>query len=734
MKAPNLLLLILIFAVNTLFAQQLTYKLANPRIVHVGSPGYDNFEFDLQVKASTAGTYFWAGQWQFVFDNSALSVVPFTAQWSMTMAPAFSALNSAGVAKYAMASKNFIGSGTVEFYFSISGDGNPLPIGLAGGNGGGPTDDWVELTTVYQPLCTVRARITGATGVAGLSFHESISNGQQQYVSGPNAVGFYTNPCLFDVANFTTTYLGRIYANSSWSQSGGSTAGTYLNWATAVNTSVYDGAATIPATGVSSASAVRIHTGATLTIPTTGQLTAASIDNNTANGLTIVSDGTSTGSLITGPLTGSGTTSLQRFMNSTRWYMLSSPVSQQITGFLANNAAIPTNGTNERGMMDYATITNSWSPYFTSATTGNTDAGKGFLVRTTSDAAVTFTGTLNAGSTSVPVSRSVVGGNIMGWNLVGNPFSSAVDVDNFLTTNTGALDVNYVSIYVWDESYSKIQYKVLNQSNHDIAAVGQGFMVKPGVDGSSNIQFTPAMQLHAGATVLKSGKSATPEIKLIAVNNGKNVSTSIKFLAGTSKGLDVGYDAGLLKLDPTIALYTRLVEDNGINFAIQCLPTNDLSSLIIPVGIDSKIGGEVVFSVEGINLSPDCKVILEDKLSKTFTDLSNNDYTTTITANSVTSDRFFIHTSNQITGIDGETLPNKLSAYAIKNTEIRVKGNVSNQAVATLYDIQGRVVVVKRMEEGSMNIIPTPNIRSGIYMLSVKDNNKVQGFKILVKE
>jgi hypothetical protein len=242
------------------------------------------------------------------------------------------------------------------------------------------------------------------------------------------------------------------------------------------------------------------------------------------------------------------------------------------------------------------------------------------------------------------------------------------------------------------------------------------------------------MQVHAGTTVLKSTKTANPEIKLIAVNDGKNLFTSIKFIAGTSKGLDPGYDAGLLQLDPAVALYTKLVDDIGADFMVQCLPDNDFSGMIIPVGIDSKAGGELVFSTELINLPSDCKVILEDKLSKTFTDLSKNVYKTTVAANTTGADRFQIHTSYQTTGLSEAYFNGSLSAYAIRNVEIRVKGNVTNQAVASLYDVQGRLILTKRLEAGSLNVIKTPNIKTAIYMLFVKDNDKIQGFKIPVNE
>jgi hypothetical protein len=236
------------------------------------------------------------------------------------------------------------------------------------------------------------------------------------------------------------------------------------------------------------------------------------------------------------------------------------------------------------------------------------------------------------------------------------------------------------------------------------------------------------MQLHSPALVLKSAQSPWPLIKLNATVSDQSSSTLIAFNSAMTKGLDPSYDAGLMKGGSDLIVYTKLVEDNGIPFAIQALPDNDFSNMIIPIGLDFKTGGEVIFSSQLTNLPSNCKAILEDKLTKTFTDLSTDVYKVTIAANSSITDRFFLHTSA------GVSLPEKLTAYANRNIEIRLSGAVSKNAVATLYDIHGRVVVAKNLETGNLNIIPTPNLKTGIYLLSVNDNGKRTGIKILVTE
>ena len=79
-------------------------------------------------------------------------------------------------------------------------------------------------------------------------------------------------------------------------------------------------------------------------------------------------------------------------------------------------------------------------------------------------------------------------------------------------------------------------------------------------------------------------------------------------------------------------------------------------------------------------------------------------------------------------------MTNALSAFADGNMRIRLNGAVSKNAVATLYDVRGSIVCVKNLTEGNLNSIPTPNIKCGLYLLSVKNNDNLQRIKVLVKQ
>ena len=442
-----------------------------------------------------------------------------------------------------------------------------------------------------------------------------------------------------------------------------------------------------------------------------------------ANGatLTIKSDATGTGSLIVhGTPSGAGLASVQRYMTTDAWHLVSSPLKpatgKTIGDFLKANDNVGFDHIDDatydkayiedpariRGMMDYNPTTNDWNDYFTNSNDGILETSKGFCLRSDASSFITFTGTLQTGA------QPATGLTSGAWNCVGNPYTSAIrivdvsntsTINNFLSVNsanieleTSVLDGSYCAIYVWEEGNA--DYTAISKAYHpyDCVQQGQAFMVKMDAATTANsVSFTPAMQTADAALELKSAENVWPTIQLEASVGDLRSSTVIAFNSNMTKGLDPSYDAGLFKGASDLVLYSKLVEDNGIPFAIQALPDNDYNNLIVPVGLDFGAGGLVTFSAKTMNLPSDCQVILEDQSTHTFTDLSINTYQVTVAANSSISSRFRIHTSYLSTGLSKETLENQLSAYAYRNVEIRVNGPVSKQAVATLYDLQGRV-------------------------------------------
>ena len=552
-------------------------------------------------------------------------------------------------------------------------------------------------------------------------------------------------------------YLSGLTANMAWNGSASTEWSNIANWTGSLVLPTSTKNITIPS-GTTNPAIVNfilsspavcknltIDAGSGLTIPLGKALTinGTLTNNGGTSSLVINSDATGTGSLIaTNGTDGSGTALVERYMPELEWHIISSPAGgQTVSDFIGDNTGIPyipASGLfpDRYGMMDYDPVSNNWNSYFTDATAtaeGSIGIGKGYMVRVMDVAYnLRFKGLIN------PTFTTTVG---TGWNCIGNPFTSAIRIntaagsDNFMTVNSGLFDDNNKALYFWNQTKSGgAGYDVVNLADDGAtyAQVGQGFFMKAKAAGDAS--FTTAMQTHQTAAPFKAATVPYPRIRLIAAANNKTVSTDIKFIEGTQKGLDPGYDAGLFTTDKSFSIYTKLVEDNGIQFQLQCLPPNQYDKLVIPIGLDSKAAGEIVFTVQTVQLAQDCKVILEDKLTYTFTDLSKGSYKATVAANTATAERFFLHTCDIVSGVEDQVLPEKLTAYAIGNKEIRVIGEVGDGAIATLVNGLGQMVLTKKLGAGSLNIIGLPNLTSGLYMLNINDKGSPQTIKVMIRK
>jgi hypothetical protein len=428
----------------------------------------------------------------------------------------------------------------------------------------------------------------------------------------------------------------------------------------------------------------------------------------------------STGSLLGQEnLTVNGIAVIERFMSGNQWHMVASPApGQTIATFLTSNTNIPTKNTDDRGMIDYDEASDNWNALFTSTQPGNLTSGKGFSLRTDADDIVAFAGTLETGTVSPAVTT---GGN--GWNCIGNPFPSAIFINtaadatnNFIDININEFEPSYAAVYVWEQANDA--YSIVNLGDAAFyAQLGQGFFVKA-KSGVTEMQFTTAMQTHQPTAAFKSGAVSMPEIKLIAKLDNHQSSTRIKFDENMQTKLDVGYDAGIFKTG--FDLYSQLVEDNGVDFGVQYLPTSSLNKVEISLGLNSKFNGLVVFSSEMVNIPAGYQVVLEDRLTNTFTRLNDGQvYTATVGQDTQGKGRFYLHTLNSTTNILEDGLKPFYTVYNDKH-KIYINGQVQGKTMATLYDIMGRKIHELQLEQSPVNTISTSDIKTGIYLLNIE--------------
>jgi len=477
--------------------------------------------------------------------------------------------------------------------------------------------------------------------------------------------------------------------------------------------------------------------------------------------LVLKSSATATGSFIhSDTFTGTGSVKVERYMSKTdRWHLYSSPIgNQSIKNFLKYNAEIPdlldiNTNVIAVGMRNYLTTTDVWNSYIVYGS-ADTDVnsmknGKGFSIRTTPDGS--GTGSLDANG--YPNSNSVNNVTLArtsnstdkGWNCIGNPYTSAINIkydpssDGFLNANNlSQLEAGFEGVYVWDtnnitSSNTTPEYIVLNNASSITSIqIGQGFFVKSKAGGGS-VNFNKNMQNPNYSLTFKDAVIAWPSIKLFAKNTALSSSTEIKFITNTTKGLDAGYDAGMLKANPDFALYSKLLVDNVIDFTLQCLPDQNYDQYVIPIGLDCKVAGNVTFTAETINLPSGCEALLEDRLTKRFTrlDLKDASYTATISADTKGPGRFYLHTSDVISGTSTlEESPFKV--YTVGKT-IYINGDVSDQAIFSVYSMNGKQLANFTATSQVQNTFDATGISSGAYILTVDDKKQKKSVKFVIE-
>ncbi len=454
--------------------------------------------------------------------------------------------------------------------------------------------------------------------------------------------------------------------------------------------------------------------------------------------LTIESDNNGTGSLIVGG-SSSGKLTTQRYITDTKWHYVSAPVSgQDITSDWITNNSIITSP--DYRFYRFDEPTNYWIIYGSNGNPASfgdltfVDA-RGYCLSRNGNGTLSFEGSLRTDATTMyAATYNPETGN--GFNLIGNPYTCSVGITNaaastknFLAENTDLLDNSYEAIYIWDEQSDWVNrrndYKVISNTGipavliQDFIQPGQAFMVK--VASAGDIVFSKEMQSHQSENYYKNNREIWPSIELIAKNEALYNSTAFGFNENMTLGLDPSFDVGKMKGNPDIALYSRLIEDNGIDFAIQALPTEIMDNSIIPIGIDVAETAEIHFSINQNGMDK-TNIRLEDRKNGIFIDLKSNEYSTLVSESG--TGRFFLHIGNT-TAVE-EINGNAVQAY-VAGGIIIIQSEQQPQRLI-LSDIAGRTLGVWESTES----IPVPST-TGVYLVTVEtDHNRITK-KIIVE-
>ena len=374
--------------------------------------------------------------------------------------------------------------------------------------------------------------------------------------------------------------------------------------------------------------------------------------------------------------------------------------------------------------------------------TNNFTMAKGYMIRAANNLPTTavpwngkFTGTPYNGRINSNIENF---GTNLGYNLIGNPYPSPLNIEEFITGNTNNIDG---TLYFWTNTnaavggvYLENNFASKNLSGATAATNGtlipddyvqtsQGFFVN--ALGNNPIYFTNSMRnptsnnqfINKAATNNNSEKHRF-WLNLEEENQPQN-QILIGYIENATNGLDNGYDGKLFN-NGSSSLYS-LINNEKMVIQAKALPFNNQD--IVPLGFSTENAGMFTISLHNTDglFSDNQDIFLNDKSLNVITNLKNNNYSFA-SSNGTFNNRFeIVYTNNTLSNT--EIVDNSLIVYTNTNG-IHIKHNQEIESIS-VYDTLGRVLLNKsniNQSEYSINNIAD---RNQVLFISILDvNNK----------
>jgi hypothetical protein len=318
--------------------------------------------------------------------------------------------------------------------------------------------------------------------------------------------------------------------------------------------------------------------------------------------------------------------------------------------------------------------------------------GYGYVARLGANKTVTLTGSdLNTGDQFIPVTRTGTTNTKRGFNLVGNPYPSYVELD---MTDNPLLETT-----IWYRSLTSsgtsMVFDTYNQtSSTAVVASGSGtltkyippmqaFWVKVATDGATGVQvvFRNAKRSQQTGVALRS--EASNSVRLQLTDGSQTDETLIGFYPQAQVNFDA-YDSHKLSNDNVLIpeLYTKAGKED---VAINGLPSTELP-VTLPLGI--KIGQAGTFSIQ-LSENNETSILLTDKLLNITQNLLEQPTYTFTSAVTNTTDRFSLQIGKIMTELHTAQHPD-FTAYVTIDRRIQVLN--AGQASVTVFDTMGRII------------------------------------------
>lgn len=330
------------------------------------------------------------------------------------------------------------------------------------------------------------------------------------------------------------------------------------------------------------------------------------------------------------------------------------------------------------------------------------------------------------------------------FNLVGNPYPSAISAASLIADNT---DIDG-TLYFWDDDnsagsdYHRSDFAYWNGTGglgtgagsvgapNGFISTAQGFYVRA-LNGASVLNFTNAQRVPTSNSQFFRMNGDDSRLWFSIEKDSAFNQILIGMLTDATFGEDRLYDAVKMHSVNRVSLAAMA---NAREHAIMAFPPLT-ESYTVPLLINVTEPGSYTFKANTIENFEGYLVYFNDVLSNTDIQLHEGTSINTFLQSGEYSDRFFLnfHPAT-VTGLDDS--PNQAITSYISNDQLHLKvtGSKDFSASIELMDMSGRLVfaAAEIFIEDGRSVIPVSSLSNGAYSLRLTSVDKVYS-EILIK-
>jgi hypothetical protein len=389
---------------------------------------------------------------------------------------------------------------------------------------------------------------------------------------------------------------------------------------------------------------------------------------------------------------------------------------------------------------------------------GIMDVARGYYAPGSANATRVFNGEINNGDINIAIETTALGHNGNwnddDWNLVGNPYPSALDASAFWREN--AVNNARISngIYFWDDAglnaaanqnsdyaYWNMAGGVNSGNSNKIPnghiASGQGFWVY--VRANTNLVFNNAMRSATNNQFFKQETVNDNHNAWISFSTPSQQENNILvgFNPNATDRVDDLFDAHKLEINPHVYFASTYGAEDFVIQSFDLLPMG--GSKVIPLVLSSDEGGvHTIKEYQRENLSKNMVIYVHDKTQGIMHDISTGHFTVDLNENQEYRTRFELVVKYEMSSASGSgskgSPADSTNVTSIQDTEnsgfsvvanseqLQVLNKNGTKGTLQIFDITGKIIFEKDLGNEIITRVPYWfSIAAGSYIITVSN-------------